>query len=62
MSLVETFLYDTPESFFALQEAGAPTRLLGNRYRLDGSPNITRYDVYEVQDPDASGDPASPAA
>jgi hypothetical protein len=57
-ALVETFLYDTPESFFALQEAGAPTRPLGNRYRLNGSPVGTRYDVYEVQDTDAEYDPA----
>lgn len=58
--LVETLLYDTPESFFALQETGAPTRSLGSGYRLNDSPAGSQYDVYEVQDTDAAGDPASP--
>jgi hypothetical protein len=61
-ALVETFLYDTPESFFALQEVGAPTRPLGNRYRLNDSPDGAAYDVYEVQDPDAAHDPAAAPA
>jgi hypothetical protein len=61
IALVETFLYDTPESFFTLQEAGAPTRPLGNGFHLDDAPNSPRYDVYEAYDPSAAGDPSGTA-